>query len=44
MNTARAHTQSILDLEKMRNDNGKDLRKLNQEIEQHRLNLPLGLH
>ena len=41
---ARAHVQSIFDLPKMRNDNGKDLRKLMKGIEEHRLGLQtLGL-
>ena len=41
---ARAHVQSIFDLPKMRNDNGNDLRKLIEGIEEHRLSLQtLGL-
>ena len=34
---ARAHVQSIFDLPKMRNDNGNDLRKLIEGIEEHHL-------
>ena len=41
---ARAHVQSIFDLPKMQNDNGEDLRKLIEGIEEHRLSLQtLGL-
>ena len=41
---ARAHVQSIFDLPKMRNNHGKDLRKLIEGIEGHRLSLQrLGL-
>ena len=41
---ARAHVQSIFDLPNMRNDNGKDLRKLIEGVEEHRLSLrTLGL-
>ena len=41
---ARAHVQSIFDLPNMRNDNGEDLRKLIEGVEEHRLSLlTLGL-
>ena len=41
---ARAHVQSIFDLPKMRNDNGNDLRKLIEGIEEQRSSLQtLGL-
>ena len=36
---ARAHVQSVFDLPNLRKDNGKDLKKLIEGVEEHRLSL-----